>query len=315
MVDNNERPIVIESEAKRRLVLNISRMTIHNGPGIRTLIQFKGCPLRCVWCSTPESQISTPEIAVFPAKCIRCKECLPVCLKNSIRLSDTELRIDRKTCDVCGKCASVCYPRALSTVGKMMTVSELVKEVVKDEVAYRHSGGGVTLSGGEPLLEIDFTMDLLRSLTENHISIGIDTCGYVSSHDLESTLPYVDFFLWDIKVIDDRKHREYTGVSNKLILDNVKLVSRKGISVYIRIPLIPGYNDSEEDIKATIEFVRDLNSLVEVDLLPLHHLGRVRYASLDRPYPIEDISLIPEDRLLEIKNLVESNGLTCNIVG
>ena len=147
------------------------------------------------------------------------------------------------------------------------------------------------------------------------LNVGIDTCGYVSSHDLESTLPYVSFFLWDIKIMDERKHREYTGVSNKLILANARLVSRKGIPLYIRIPLIPGYTDSEENIKAICEFVRKLESLVEVDLLPLHHLGKARYVSLDRPYPIEGIRLIPDERLMEIKKLVESYGLTCNIVG
>ena len=151
------------------MVLNISRMTVHNGPGIRTLIQFKGCPLRCIWCSTPESQAGTPEIAVFPEKCIYCNHCISVCPRNSISVNDNELRIDRSSCNVCGQCAAVCYTGALCVVGKMMTVAELVKEVQKDEVAYKHSGGGVTLSGGEPLLEIDFTLELLQSFAKNHI--------------------------------------------------------------------------------------------------------------------------------------------------
>ncbi len=315
MVKIDKKSAFVKSAAKKRLILNISRMTVHNGPGIRTLIQFKGCPLRCTWCSTPESQADSPELAVVPAKCIHCDQCLLACPRNAIRLSETDLRIDRSKCDVCGKCTTVCYPGALSIIGQMMTVEALVTEAEKDEVVYKHSGGGVTLSGGEPLVGMDFTLELLKALAEAHLNVGVDTCGYIPPNDLEKTIPYVDFFLWDIKVMDDRQHKEFTGVSNKLILENLKLVSRMAVPVYIRIPLIPGYSDYSENIKATCEFVRDLKSLVEIDLLPLHHLGRARYASLDRPYPIEGIPLIPDDHLVNIKNLVESYRLSCKIIG
>jgi pyruvate formate lyase activating enzyme len=288
---------------------------VHNGPGIRTLVQFKGCPLHCIWCSTPESQSQKTEVAIFPDKCIHCDRCSDVCPHDAIQLSATVLRINRDTCDVCGKCAAVCYAGALNILGKMMTVAEIVKEVKKDEIIYKHSNGGVTLSGGEPLLEIDFTMELLRSLSENRINVGVDTCGYVSPRDLEMTLPYVKFFLWDIKIMDERKHLELTGVSNKLILDNLKLVSKRKVPVYIRIPVIPGYNDSEENVIATCEFAHGLESLVEIDLLPLHHLGEARYASLDRLYPIQGIPLIPAEKMQELKKLVETYGLNCSIVG
>jgi pyruvate formate lyase activating enzyme len=288
---------------------------VHNGPGIRTLVQFKGCPLRCIWCSTPESQNYKVELAVFSDRCIHCDRCLDNCPQNAIQLSPTTLNVNRDNCDVCGKCAAVCNARALSIIGKMMTVEEIVKEVKKDEIFYKHSNGGVTLSGGEPLLEIDFTLELLRSLSENRIDTGVDTCGYLSSRDIESTLPYVSFFLWDIKIMDEQKHIEFTGVSNKLILDNLKLVSNKKVPVYIRIPVIPGYNDSRENIIATCEFARDLESLVEIDLLPLHHLGEARYASLDRLYPIKGMPLIPDEKMQELKNLVETFGLNCSIIG
>ena len=298
----------------RRMVLSITRMTVHNGPGIRTLVLFKGCPLHCVWCSTPESQAEKPEIAVFPDRCIHCNRCLDLCPTDSIRLSAKMLSINRNTCNVCGKCVSECNSEALRLLGQEMTVDELIQEIKKDEVAYKHSNGGVTLSGGEPLMKMEFTLELLHSLEKSRISVGIDTSGYVSSGDLEMTLSYINFFLWDLKVMDEQRHKQFCGVSNRLILDNLILVAKRNIPIYIRIPLIPGYNDSKENITATCEFARQLKSLIEIDLLPLHHLGMSKYASLDRPYPIPDIPLMPDNRLQEIKARVESYGLKCNII-
>ncbi len=299
----------------KQLVLNVSRMTVHNGPGIRTLILFKGCPLRCVWCSTPESQKSGPEVAVYPEKCIHCDQCLPVCPVNAINLTDETVSIDRAKCDGCGECAKVCYSEALKLLGQEMTVEELLDEVRKDTVAYRHSGGGVTISGGEPLLNIGFTLELIKALKEENISVGVDTCGHLPRESIERVLPCVDFFLWDIKQMNDEKHREFTGVSNRLILDNARLVSGKNIPIYIRIPVIPGYNDSEENIRASCEFAGSLSSLVEVSLLPLHHLGKARYYSLGRDYPVADIPLIADSVLKDMKKLVESCRLNCSIVG
>jgi pyruvate formate lyase activating enzyme len=301
--------------AKTRLVLNISRMTVHNGPGIRTLIRFKGCPLHCVWCSTPESQDEKPEIAVFPGKCIRCNQCIEACPSNAVCLRETTLSIDRSVCDACGKCVSACYCEALRLLGQPMNVGELVREAQKDEVAYRHSGGGVTLSGGEPLLEMEFTLALLRALSEAGIGVGVDTSGCVPSRDLELALPYVRFFLWDIKTADEDRHREFTGASNRLILDNLDLVAKRGVPVYVRIPLITGFTDSRENVNAICEIARGLASLVEVDLLPLHHLGMARYASLDRRYPIEGVPLVSDSNLQDFKSQVESYGLRCSIVG
>ncbi len=315
VVEQGKPEVVAASSAKRRLVLKITRMTVHNGPGIRTLIQFKGCPLRCIWCSTPESQRSVPEIALYPDRCIHCDQCLPVCHANAITLTDTAVSINRAACDGCGKCTTVCYAQALRLLGQEMTVEELLVEVEKDSVAYKHSGGGVTLSGGEPLLEPEFACTLLQCLSEREISVGVDTCGYVPQETVKRVLPYVAFFLWDLKLMDDRRHRQSTGVSNKLILDNLRLVSEKGVPVYIRIPVIPGYNDSEQDLVSICEFARGLPSLVEIDLLPLHHLGKARYASLDRHYPIDGIPLIPDEALQQMRILVESHGVCCNIVG
>ena len=311
------RDVLYESEVvmKKRMVVDISRMTVHNGPGIRTLILFKGCPLRCIWCSTPESQRESVEIAFYPDRCILCGDCIPVCPQNAISASDKTVVINRKLCDNCGRCVTVCHTETIKLLGQEYTIEELVDEVKKDEIIYKHSGGGVTLSGGEPLLEPEFILELLQALKQNEISVGVDTCGFVPRKNIEYVLPYVDFFLWDIKHMNAEKHVEYTGVSNELILDNLRFVSDNGIPVYLRLPLIPGYNDSQENLRAVCELAKDLSSLVEIDLLPLHHLGKARYVALGRKYLIEDTPLIREEVIQETKNLVESYGLTCKIIG
>jgi len=299
----------------KRLVLSIDRMTVHNGPGIRTLILFKGCPLHCLWCSTPEAQKEEAEIALYPGRCNHCEQCVPVCPTNAINITSETVNINRAKCNNCGKCVQVCYTEAIKLLGQEMTIEELLAEVKKDTVVYKHSRGGVTVSGGEPLLHPEFTRELLRALKQENISVGADTCGHVPWTNIEKVLPYIDFFLWDIKHMNDEEHRKFTGVSNELILSNARSVSERSIPLYIRLPVIPGYNDSEENIRATCEFARDLSSLVSIDLLPLHHLGKARYASLNLAYPIPDIPLVPDSVLHNIKRLVESYQLNCSIIG
>jgi len=302
-----------ESATGERFVLSVSRMTIHNGPGLRTVIYLKGCPLRCLWCSTPESQKANPEVAVYPNKCICCEECISVCPLEAIAVTDETVNIDRSLCNNCGRCVEVCHSEALQLLGQSWTIKELVDEVTKDSAFYKRSGGGVVISGGEPLLNPDFIVKLLRGLKEERIDIGIDTCGYVPWENIERTLPYIDFFLWDIKHMDTERHRELTGVSNELILSNARSVSKKNIPLYIRIPVIPGYNDSEENIRAICEFSQDLSSIVEIHLIPLHHLGKGRYDSLGRSYSIDDVPLITDNVLENLKTLVELYGLKCVI--
>jgi pyruvate formate lyase activating enzyme len=197
-------------------------------------------------------------------------------------------------------------------MGKNMTTHDLCQELIRDKNFFKHSGGGVTLSGGEALMDASFTLELLRELRKEGISTGIDTCGYTLPMSLEKVVPYIDFFLWDIKHMDPHKHEELTGVSNKPILENLTFVSRLNVPLYIRIPLIPGYNDSKENIIAACEFIVKLQSVVEVDLLPVHHLGQARYESLNRIYPIAGLELLSKTTLKALKDLVESYGLkTC----
>jgi len=299
----------------KRLVISITRMTVHNGPGIRTLILLKGCPLRCIWCSTPESQGEAPEIAFYPDKCILSNDCLPVCPKNAITAGDKTVVIDRELCDNCGQCASVCYTEALKLFGQEYTAGELVSEVLRDDIFYRYSGGGVTLSGGEPFFRPEYLLALLKELKQNGISCGIDTCGFTARKHIEAVLPYVDFFLWDIKHMNRDKHIEYTGISNELILDNVRFVAGENIPLFLRVPVIPGYNDSEDNLLDLCNFAKTLSFLEEIDLLPLHHLGKARYAALGREYPIQGIPLIKEEKLEQMKRLIESTGLKCNVIG
>jgi pyruvate formate lyase activating enzyme len=298
-----------------RNVISITRMTVHNGPGIRTLIMMKGCPLHCLWCSTPESQKPEPELAVFAAKCIYCGDCMIRCPRNAIKLTENSLSIDRKLCNSCGKCVEFCHAEALRIIGRPMSVEELVDEVKKDTLFITKSGGGVTISGGEPLLETGFNCDLYRRFKEESINIGVDTSGHVPWGNIEPLLEYIDFFLLDIKHLDPEKHKLLTGVSNELILQNARSIAGRNIPIYLRLPIIPGYNDSEENLRRTCQFALTVSSLVEVDLLPLHHLGKARYESLDRIYPIDDLPLIDQSVLEDIRKLVTSYGLKCVIVG
>jgi pyruvate formate lyase activating enzyme len=304
----------VAGAAEKRLVLSVTRMTVHNGPGIRTLVLFKGCPLRCQWCSTPESQAADPEISFRPDRCIDCRRCSAVCPAGAIGFEGSIPKIDRPRCNACGICADVCPSQSITLLGKPMSVENLHEELCKDKVFYRHSGGGVTLSGGEVLLNPGFTGRLLRALQGEGIGVGVDTCGYVPWANIENVISCVDFFLWDIKHMDPERHKKGTGVSNDLILSNLRAVSNRNIPIYVRIPVIPGFNDSEENIKATCEFARSLQSLVEVDLLPLHHLGKARYANLDRPYPIDDLHPVPEDVIQELMLLIESHGIEARVI-
>ena len=290
-------------------------MTLHNGPGIRTVILLKGCPLHCLWCSTPESQSTEIEVAVYPDRCTLCERCIPVCDLRAVSLTEGMIGIDRIKCNNCIGCAEVCHAEAIMRLGREMSVEELVAQSKKDMVFYKHSGGGVTLSGGEPLLKPVFTGRLLRALKEEGINVGVDTCGHVPWEHIEPVLGDVDFFLWDLKHMDPEIHRKLTGVTNELILSNVRAVSMQSIPIYIRVPLITGYNDSDDNIRHMCEVVLELSSVVKVELLPLHHLGQARYQSLNRHYPISGLPLVPADILESKKQIVESYGLKCDIVG
>ncbi len=302
-------------------VFEISRMTNHNGPGIRTLVHFKGCPLRCRWCSTPESQLREPELLYKSTRCILCGACMRACPAGAItpaKETEKKLLIDRNLCSRCFACVSECCSGALSKSGKDWFVEDLVKEICKDEIFFANSGGGVTFSGGEPLMYVDEDMvELYRRVKEKSITIGIDTTGYVPWENIERILPYTDFFLWDLKVMDPGKHKELTGVDNRLILENLTKVEENaqkyGIRVYIRCIQVPGFTDFDENLKETCKVLSGMKCIKELDLINFHHLGLKRYEASGHPYLMEGTEPLPRSILEEKLKLVESLGIPCRI--
>ena len=282
-------------------IFDIQRFSINDGPGIRTTVFIKGCNLCCFWCHNPESQKPYPQIQFFPSKCIGCGKCVEVCT-NSARLYNQGKRVYlRQLCVNCGKCAEVCNAEALVLCGKRMTVKEVIEKVKKDLPFYRISGGGVTFSGGEPLLQVEFLKELLMECKRQNIHTAVDTAGNVIWEMFEEILPYTDLFLYDIKCMDESKHKEATGSGNVWILKNLKLVTEFEKDVWIRIPVIPGINDNEEEMKRIADFIQELKGIKKINLLPFHKLGKEKYESLGMEYKAENYLPVPEELLVRLK--------------
>lgn len=299
---------------EKGIIFNIQRYSIHDGPGIRTLIFFKGCPLRCLWCSNPESQKSSPEILFSKTKCIGCGKCAEVCPKNAI-IKSTDKRINRDICDLCLKCVETCYAEALENAGKKMTIEEIIKEIEKDRPFYEKSGGGITVSGGEPLMQPKFLKELLKICKERNINTAIETCGYVKWPIFKEVLEFVDLVLMDLKHMDSRSHEKLTGKKNEIILENIKNIAKLKKPMIIRFPLIPTYNDSIENIRKIGEFVKNLGGVDEINIIPFHRFGESKYEKLDREWTISDIKPPTQEYLEEIKKLLENYGLKVKIGG
>jgi pyruvate formate lyase activating enzyme len=295
-------------------VFNIQRFSIQDGPGIRTTVFMKGCPLRCLWCSNPESQNTFPEVAHGDSLCNKCSRCVEVCEVQAISLADNGVSIDRKTCTGCGKCVEVCIPGALKVYGEEMSVEEVYQEVVKDRLFYQNSGGGVTAGGGEPLSQADFVAELFKRCQAEGIHTCLDTCGYAAPNTWKKVLPYTNLVLFDVKLMDSSAHLKVTSKSNRRVLSNLKMVASTGVPVIIRIPVIPGINDSQENITDTARYVAGLNGLSEVNLLPYHRFGESKYIMLDRRYRLSDLKSPESSDLEELISIFRSSGLDCKIV-
>jgi pyruvate formate lyase activating enzyme len=296
------------------IVFNIQSYSIHDGPGIRTVVFMKGCPLSCQWCSNPESQHTAPELGLLPERCTQCGACVRVCPQGAISFTaDGEQLTDRLKCIVCGRCEEVCPSRARKVYGRKVYFQELMSEIEKDMPFYLRSGGGVTFSGGEPTLQEDILLPLLKACKARYIATAVETCGYVTDRaKLDRLLEYIDLFLYDIKCIDSEKHRRFTGIANELILENARYIASSGKSMIIRVPVVPGLNDSTEEMTAIGGFVIGLVSVREVNLLPYHELGKVKYRMLGMEYRMGESSLSPE-RVFELKGVLEGFGLTCSV--
>ena len=295
------------------LIFNIQRFAIHDGPGIRTTIFMKGCPLSCWWCHNPEGICPSVELMWTRYKCIHCQSCVDICPNRALSFDEDRLMLDRTRCTFCGKCAQICPTTALKVVGKWVEEEDIFREIEKDMMYFDQSDGGVTFSGGEPLLQTDFLLQVLPKIKSHQIHVAIDTSGYTTKEDLEKILPYVDLFLYDLKMVDRAKHKENTGVENDITKENLRSLISKKKHVIIRIPVIPGVNDSKSDTDEFIVFLKSLNDDIEVNLLPYHDVSE-KYEALwkkTRNAITKDL----DEAVLRIKNKLQMNGLKVKIGG
>jgi pyruvate formate lyase activating enzyme len=277
-------------EGQRLGIINdIQRMSVNDGPGFRTVVFLKGCLLACEWCHNPEGKRRYPEVIPFVNNCEGCNKCLEVCPTGALTIIEEKKPIiDKGLCTACLQCIGVCKYHALVCWGKIVTAREVMDDVTRDKPFFDESGGGLTVSGGEPLAQVEFTRALMMLAKETGIGTALDTCGHAPWEDLEKVLEYTDLVLFDIKNIDTKEHRKYAGLGNELILENARRIAQKGVKMRIRVPIIPGRNDSEESLRATAKFIGGLGSAVlGVDLLPYHPYagGKYRAFGMDYPFP------------------------------
>jgi pyruvate formate lyase activating enzyme len=296
------------------VIFDIKRFAIHDGPGIRTTVFFKGCSLNCLWCHNPEGKATEKEFMWFQENCIHCRDCENLCPNGAISFPDDSIRIDKEKCELCGTCAENCYAQALTMVGRDVTVNQVIKELEKDTVFYDESGGGVTFSGGEPLLQPSFLKSLLTESKASGFHTVVDTCGYAEPRILLDASKFVDLFMYDIKVINNTKHLKYTGVSNELILNNLRRLSDEERQIIVRFVLIPSVNNTRQDILELGTFVSELKSVEEIHILPYHKGGVQKLKRLRKP--LDFVSEPPSASVqAEAQTLLENLGLKVKIRG
>lgn len=305
-------------EIEMKNITNIQKFSIHDGDGIRTTVFFKGCPLKCEWCHNPETQRFEKEMEVDGEKCTGCGTCASVCPNGAVRMTeDHRPSWDPKACTFCGKCENFCPAGVREIVGREYTVKELTKELMKDQMFYEESGGGVTFSGGEVMsMDMDFILAMAKELKRQDVTLTIDTCGYVPYERFEKILPYVNTFLYDVKVMDPELHKKYMGTDNKLILENLIRLSQDGARIYIRIPTIKEVNGNEENMKETIAFLKqhDIHP-AGVNLLPYHDTGSGKYAKLDMEYKGTDLHAPDKEEMEALAALFVNAGFTNTKIG
>ncbi|HEX2964946.1 MAG TPA: glycyl-radical enzyme activating protein [Syntrophorhabdaceae bacterium] len=298
-------------------VFNIQRYSIHDGPGIRTTVFLKGCPLACLWCQNPESQLMKPQIFYNAERCVGCGRCITVCPVKAIAVAETKVKTDRELCTGCGTCIETCPEEARELVGKTMTVEEVVEEVMKDDIFYQRSGGGITISGGEPFTQPFFSAGILKLCKERNTHTAIETCGYAPWETVEKVLDYTDLVLFDIKHIVSQVHMRLTGVPNELILENAKRIwHERHIPMWIRVPVIPGCNDSTDNIEALATFVvNELSPFVQLHLLPYHRLGESKVQQLEQSGTGLVTDPPDENHMQLLKEVMEAKGMRKVLIG
>ena len=300
----------------RGFIFDIKKYALHDGPGIRTTVFLKGCPLRCLWCHNPEGQNPGREIMLRPGRCLEgCSRCVHICPSGAISKAGSFPVIDASRCDCCGLCAEACPSEALEMIGKEMTAAEVIEEVMKDFIFYEQSGGGVTFSGGEPLMQPEFLEEALILAKKNHLHTVVDTCGEARFNFFVRLLPLVDLFLYDLKIMDGEKHKKFTGQDNRLILENLKKLVSLTKNVIIRIPIIPTINDDEENLRAMSEFIASLGLIKGIELLPYHTLGRDKYARMGREYMLFNLKKPSPEEMQRVASYFEERKLSVAIGG
>ena len=285
-------------------IVEIKRFAVHDGDGIRTTVFFKGCPLKCLWCHNPETLSPKQQLAFYGHKCVMCEKCAEVCSLHS--LSGGTHTIDKEKCVLCGRCAEVCPQSAIEIFGTEMTVDEVCAALIKDKSFYDESGGGITLSGGECLLQSEACREILKEMKRCEINTAVDTCGFVAREAIDRVMPYTDTFLYDIKAIDEDVHKQCTGQPNGLILDNLMYIDKSGAKTEIRIPYVPGYNDNQIDKIGS--FLAQLKNITGVRVLPYHNYAASKYAALG----IEDTlpkTLPSEAEISKAKDILKNYGI------
>lgn len=264
------------------IIFNIQKFCVNDGPGIRTTVFLKGCPLNCAWCHNPESQEKYPELMFYKHKCVNCGKCVQICKNNCHSIIDNMHVYNKDLCNKCFACTEACPFEALESAGKTISSDEVLEEVLKDKIFYENSGGGMTVSGGEPLFQFDFTLDLLKKAKSNGLHTTIETCGFTSGDKIKQIAEYTDLFLFDYKETNKNLHHDFTGVSNEVILSNIELLDKMGKNIILRCPIIPGYNDRPEHFDGISEIAEKFSNILHIELEPYHSLGENKYESLSR---------------------------------
>jgi len=300
---------------KRGQVFNIQRFSVHDGPGIRTAVFLKGCPLSCVWCHNPEGISARLEILMTPSRCVGCGECVAACPRDLPVPFRSPGVQDAEHCLLCGACADTCPTEARQMAGQEMSVEEVVEVVLKDRIFYDDSGGGVTFSGGEPLRQAGFLRAALEACRFRGLHTVVDTCGLASAEDLLSVAEVTDLFLFDVKMMDDDKHRRYTGVSNHQILANLEALGRTAQRIWLRVPVIPGVNDDVENLEVTAKLAASIPSVERVCLLPYHPLGESKSSRLGKDSSLPELAAPTPGEMQNLVELVEAEGVAARIGG
>jgi pyruvate formate lyase activating enzyme len=302
------------------VIFDIERYMIEDGPGIRTGVFMKGCPLKCLWCCNPEGRSFGPTLTYLDRKCVGCLTCVVKCPNRAVTpREDGKVFTDRNKCQLCGVCVESCPAHARELKGKIYTIQDVVEMVLKDTAFYRRHKGGITVTGGEPLCQARFVRNLLKRCGERLIHTTMETSGFGTWEDLRGCLEYLDLIFIDIKHMDLEEHKKLTGVSNKIILENIRrtaeFCSSHSTVLIVRVPVIPGLNNSEENIAKTAEFVKSLKGNIELNLLPYHKYGVGKYNWLETEYALKELEPPPREAMRQLQILVQSKGVHCTVGG